>query len=545
MGQPRHLIVPNANSPELLTRLLDMVGRGVRSTRSLSEALGVEPRTVEYYSQAGEWLGFLEVGEECQLTPLGMEYVYAGKDQALVYARAVWANPLVAELLVASDDKLPSIRVVSEMISARDPNMAPTTVRRRASSLRGLIAPAIGVPRVRRRQDAHQLALPFGARLPPPPKRRLKSVGATEFNPDAYHYLLGGLYDYGELRLNQIRGLLDRAGAAHAPIGGYIRMVVERGDAERVSESLVATAAGSRRLDLLDSTSSILLSDPAYRSYLSDCLRSSSDLAAARRWRQQQSRYRSWDDRIVGHPVEPDTLLRELEEVLLERSLESFPVAVPEDERVPKTGPFLEVWAQPELRIALPPSLAGLQGGVAAINRELRAVRQSPDATRAPSLASPVRWVHGGALHPGEAPPRAVPDTRSLRLRLITNSPYVTLTVALLLIHRGQPENLRVHRSRGRWRVRWKKRNIGALLQVMDRFAARRGYTVLRRPKGGLPDAALLDMLESVGIASTLGKQAVLSERFFGQLREAPEESEVFALLRPLVQTFEDDLGAL
>ena len=132
----RHVHAPNANSPQLLTRLLEMVARGVRSTRSLQETLGVGARTVQYYTQAGQWLGFLQTDGTATLTSLGLDYVYAGRRRSQVYAAAVWAQPLAAELLAGADGRLPSLDDVMAAVMVGEPELAPATARRRASAVR-------------------------------------------------------------------------------------------------------------------------------------------------------------------------------------------------------------------------------------------------------------------------------------------------------------------------------------------------------------------------------------------------------------------------
>ncbi|MCA9568355.1 MAG: hypothetical protein KC656_10950, partial [Myxococcales bacterium] len=285
------------------------------------------------------------------------------------------------------------------------------------------------------------------------------------------------------------------------------------------------------------------------RAYLDDCRladeEAGHDRHAAIRRDQAAPRFRAWDKRLFGRPVDPATLDDDLAEVVMDRPLSAFPLAVPGIEPpVPDAGPFLERWEAPGLRVACPPTLAQLQGGVAAVNRLLREVRTQPELARVPSLVDPCDVVHGALLHPGEPAPRAVPDTRTLRSRVLMHAPYASMVAALLLVHRQQPHQLVVHRSKGRWRVRWGEEVRGPLLPFLDAFGLARGWVVARRPAGGLPDAALLDALEALGVVSVFGRQAVLSERFFGQLRTAPEESEVHARLAPLASALESWLGA-
>jgi hypothetical protein len=543
--QPRHLLIPNANSPELLARLLEMVGRGIRTARALAEALSVETRTVGYYTQAAQWLNLLDVDEPCSLTPLGVEFVFANQaDRPAIYARAVWANPVVAELLAASNDKLPSVGAITARIAQLEPEMAPSTVRRRATAIRGLLAPAIGVRRVAPPDESRQMGLPFGLPPTPPAPERLETVGQREYSPDAYRFLVASLLDHGELQLRHVRGLLDRAGADRAPIGGYIDMAIARGDAVRVGKALIASAACAARAELVESVSSIMLSDPHYRAYLEDGRLARTDRLAAARFADRARRFRGWDRRLFGRPADPETLEQDLGDVVLERSLSAFPLAVRAAEPpLVEPGPFLATWTE-GIRVACPPTLVQLQGGVAAVNRLLRDLRQNPDRARVPNLVDPTVQVHRALLSPGEPVPRAVPDTRSLRIRVLMNAPYIALCGALLLVHRQQPHRLVVHRSGGRWRVKWDGDPRGQVLPFLDDLARSLGWVVCRRAQGGLPDSALFDGLEAVGIASVIGRQAVLSERFFGQLRDAPDELEVHALLGPLAEAVEGFLVA-
>ena len=65
-------LIPNANNPRLLQRLVRLVASGIRKQRALAEVLQVELRTVHYYTQAGEWLGLLATDKEVTLTRQGV-----------------------------------------------------------------------------------------------------------------------------------------------------------------------------------------------------------------------------------------------------------------------------------------------------------------------------------------------------------------------------------------------------------------------------------------------------------------------------------------
>lgn len=529
--------LPNANSPQLLTRLLELVARGVRSTRGLQEALSVEPRTVQYYLRAAEWLGLLAT-EDCALTPLGLEYVYAGRERPRVYASAVRSNPLAAALLDAhGGEKVPTLDEVQRAVARAEPDLAPATVRRRASAVRALIAPAVGRrARARTLDDGErQLGLPLTPRATAAPPR-LGGRGSSEYDPDVYRFVFTALLDYGELSLGQLRALLDRAGADAAPLGGYVDLALARGDARRLGERLVLTADGAARSALASSTASIMLSDPGYRSWLADGI-VRDDRAAAVRREHARARYRTWDRRLVGRKVDPADMPRAISRILLDRQLDSFPVAgrtSPDPD--PVDEPFLDAFHQPGLAIALPPSLAVLQGGLTAVNRVLERARRGQDVSL-PDLAVRPVLFHGGLFHPDEPLPRSVPDTRSLRLRLLLHAPFPALTAGLLLLHRQRPDIALVRADAG-WIVRRGRRPLGPLLDVLDRFATSRGHVVARSPEG--PSAAdLITWLEAVDIVFVAGRVAVLDETFFVRLRAEAEEVELHDRLSPLAEALE------
>lgn len=522
--------IPNANSPELLARLVELVASGIRSPRALTEALGLEARTVRYYIQAAIWLGLAEEGAELALTSDGVEYVYAGSGRSRVYARVVRAHPFVTELLGRSGGRFPDVDEVAVLVGREEPELAPSTVRRRASAVRSLIAPAIG-RRARRTDEDRQLGLPFVAspRLVEAPVA--VGDGKAEHDPDVYRFVLGALLDYGELRLPQVRALLDHAGAPEAPLGGYIDLAVRRGDAIRSETHLIVTPGAISRRDLADSTASILLSDAGYRRWV---LARIEDPRAPTP--PEIRRYTTWDRRLFGGDVPPERLDDELDRVLMDRSLASFPLAVPgEDPLSLRDGCFVDRWEEEGLVLALPPSLVQLSGGVALVNRLLRKARTG-NAVGVPDLAHRAVSVHGGILSPGESLPRSVPDTRSLRLRLLASAPYVAMLMALLLLHRRQSLPVSLTMWHGGWVVRRKRQSLGTFLRVLDAFALSRGWLPCRRRTGGMEGARLLDVLETVGMLTHTGDHVVLAEGLFGQLRREAEEMEIANRLEPLVE---------
>lgn len=537
-NEPRRAGVPNANNPRLLMRLVSWLARGVRSSRALQEVLGVELRTVQYYLQAADWLGLMEPGPDHVLTVAGLDIAF-GDDPDRAYARAVWAQPFVARVMTGRGRDLPSTEDLTVAIAREEPDLAASTVRRRASSVRSLVAPAMQ-RRSRPRPESPQLGLPLAPRAPGPPPH-LQPGPVKDADPDVYAFVYNGLLDHGELTLGQLRGLLDRAGVSSLPIGGYVDLAIQRGDARREDERLVITPGGVARRAAASSTAGVILSHARYRQWLDDLAPAEAgDREAQIRRDQVAGRFRAWDQRLLGGPARPDTLSSALSRVLLDRSLDSFPMTgdagvLPE----PVEESFLDCWEQAGLVVALPPGLEALRGGLPAVNRILKAARQGVSGVGVPDVGTRPVLVHGGLLHPGEPRPRSVPDLVSLRQRVLMNVPYAAMLAGVLLLHRQQPEQLAVQKRRGSWRITRQGRSLGPALDVLDAFAESRGWIPSRRPSGGLPVADLVAGLEITGVCHALGEVVVLAERLFHRLRSDPEQMEVHALLRPLADALE------
>jgi hypothetical protein len=539
----RHHRVPNANSPQLLTRLLETVARGIRSSRGIQESLGVDVRTVQYYSQAADWLGFMDSAESYRLTSIGLEYVYAGRDRPKVYARAVWGTPFVADMMKERSG-VPTAEDIGTFICQVDPSLSESTARRRASSVRSLIGPALEFEPPHD-DGLHQLALPLPDVVHEPlPDLDLKD--RHEFNPDVYRLVWSTLLDCGELQLQQLRALLDGRGADDLAIGGALELAVERGDALRREDRLVATPASIARRELLETTASIMLSDPGYRRYLHESVEAIDERGAAVRRDRAAGRYRYWDRRLFGHSIRPERLSEDLELVLLERPLESFPLARSESWEVcPVESPFLDSWDEEGMAICLPTYLQQLHGGVARVNTSLQAARRAGGQVDLPNISTRPTVYHGGLLHPGEPLPRSVPDMRSLRLRAVMHSPYIAMLTGLLLLHRYRPEVCELVQKGRRWEIHYGQQVVGELLEVLDAFCLDVGMVVCRHRKGGLTGSQLIDIVSSLGICSCLGGLGILSERFFVLLREDAEEIEVHMLLQPLMGALDEWLTSI
>lgn len=539
-------LIPNANSPRLLVRLLELISQGVRDPRSLADLLQCELRTVHYYTQAAEWLALLEGDAEQGrpvLTRLGLELVFGGSDRPRVYARAVWGNDLVAQLM-AGRHALPDVDIIARFIQQAAPDMAPSTARRRASAVRALIAPALRHLGARRTPST-QLSLDFGAwDRPPtrPPRPELR--GFSPESPDGYRVLLRGLLDHGELTLGNLRALLDAAGGRDVALGGLVEMALRRGDAHRVGEALVASWGAVWRRDLAETVAGVALSDPRYREYLRALREAASGHpGAGARYGQLRERFAPWDRRVFGDQASPARLARDLERILLGRSIESFPLAGElGPEPGPATGCFLELLEEEGLVLALPPTLGALAEGVGALNRQLEQARQSKSGAAPPRLVDRRELVHGGLFAPGEAPARAIPDRVSLRLRALTHIPHLAMLTALLLLHR-RPSGRRAVRVReGGLEIHTGRSRLGDLLFLLDEFASEQGWLVVRRSRGGVGGETLVEVLESLGVATRLGALVVLDEEFFLRLRSNPEDQLVAEQLQPLAERLDQFL---
>ena len=96
----RASLIPNANNPRLLLRVLSMVAAGIRRPRALAEYSRSRIRTVHYYTQACEWLGLLSFDTEVHLTERGMELAFAEPHKQMeLYGQAVWSNGFAQGLL--------------------------------------------------------------------------------------------------------------------------------------------------------------------------------------------------------------------------------------------------------------------------------------------------------------------------------------------------------------------------------------------------------------------------------------------------------------
>ncbi|MCP4807691.1 MAG: hypothetical protein GY913_27100 [Proteobacteria bacterium] len=533
---PRHSLIPNANNVRILARLLELVAQGVREPRAIAEVLDCEVRTVHYYTQAGDWLSLLETDERTHrpfLTRLGMEYVYAGKNRPRVYAKAVWNNEFVRQMM---DGRrvLPETAIIARFIQQAVPDMAESTARRRATAVRSLLEPAMRYPAPASPPD--QLSLDLGLQsAPTPTEPPLDLSVGVEGSPDVYRVVLRALLDHGELSLWHIRALLDRAGGTECPVAPYVDLAIERGDAWRVGDRVVVSWGAVWRRELADTVAGVALSDPGYRAYLTLLRQAAAgDPGAAMDYIREKERYAAWDKRIFGVETRPDRLAADLDRVLLGRPIDAFPLAGETGpEPAPATGSFLGLSTDEGLVIALPPTLHELTRGVSGVNAELERARQGSGG-RLPSHLDRRELVHGGLFHPGEPRGRAVADRITLRWRALSHVPHLTLVTALLVLHRKRRGTVQVFVRDAKLELKFGRRNLGDLLFLLDEFCSEQGWLVTRRPRAGLPGSSLAAVLEALGVAVQLDSLLVLDETFFVRLQADAEDRELYDHLLPL-----------
>ena len=515
---------PFASNPRVLTRVMEHVAAGNRRVRGLAEALDLEPRVIHGYLAAGNWLGFLDAEDEPGLTRAGLVYVYAGPRRPAAWAEGVATHPWVERARAEGAEG--TSEMFSRWIRAERPELTPVDARRRGAAARRLLAPAW------RRREPRAPARQVDLGLPTvrvEAKATVDVRAGTDDSPDVYAVVLRALLDAGELSPAHVRGVLDAAGGSACGIGGAIAMAVRRGDARREGDVLVVTAGACARRELAESAVSVAFSDPDFRRWLGRPGASGAD----------DRRFRPWATRLFGaQPVE-----RGVANLLFGRSLSSFPEAG--DAGAPclaERAPFLAVTTRRDLCIAFPSSLEVVRGGVAEVNRLLRATQQQSGAARPPTAVDMRRAVHGGLMHPGEPPVRAVPDMVALRARALTRVPAFALLAAVGFLDRRGAVRMRV--AGADVKVDLPGRGTVSMDAVVDAVATARGWSVCRGPSS-LRWGAAASAATTIGLLVQLGAFLTLDEALFRRMQGDPEHRDLMEGLIPLADVIEGRLARL
>ena len=525
--------LPNANNPRVLTRLLELIAEGTRGSRALSEVLECDIRTVQYYLQAGVWLRLLDDEDLPTLTKLGLEYVFGGRRRKRVYAEAVWANTTV-QAVFGGMTKAPPAGEIAARLQRLDPTLAPTTARRRATAVRGLVSPALRFkPKVAARSE--QLGLGFPMAASSTAEQVLVDVDSVPGSLpalEAYLYVYRQLLAHGELSPGHVRALLDQAGGRDCAVGDYIDLALRRGDAWRVGEHLVVSRGAVERRELVDGVLGVAFSDPAYRSYVKLTAQIADGHNYGRLEHERgKRRFEAWDKRVFGEPLQPHRLAEHLDRILLGRPIDVYPLAERPGPELPhRAEPFLDLVEASGVALAAPPSLRVLGGGVRGVNQVLQRARA---VVSAPMPTDARVRVHGGLVAPGARPLRSVPDTVSLRLRALSHVPHLALVTALLLAHRRAGFRIALEHDESGLGVTRERERLGSLDEVLAGFCEQREW-VLSTSRYSLPATELLDLLQRLGVAVKLRTAWALNEDLFLRFREEPEDRELYGRLRPL-----------
>ena len=98
--------------------------------------------------------------------------------------------------------------------------------------------------------------------------------------------------------------------------------------------------------------------------------------------------------------------------------------------------------------------------------------------------------------------------------------------------------------DRGAWWVRSRRKRLGPVLEVLESFAAARGWHSSRLPSGRFGADALIDLLTRLGLAQRAPERVVLDDTTFHQLR-MDEEAAIGAKLEVLGRALLDHVDRL
>lgn len=157
--------IPQANSLPLFVRLMEELQRGTVEVPALSESLGIDERTVQYYLEFGRWLGFLrlEAGRHV-FTETGSGFAHSVPARGRLFAQAMFRQKLVQAISALKRDSvdahgvetLTTLEAAERAIAAMS-DLASTTVERRASGIAHMLEAAYRVARIdwRTGEEAH------------------------------------------------------------------------------------------------------------------------------------------------------------------------------------------------------------------------------------------------------------------------------------------------------------------------------------------------------------------------------------------------------
>lgn len=142
----RSVNIPQANSVETLVYLVEALRDGLRTVDELTREFDVRERTIHYYLELAEWLGFLEdrTAEVLELTEPGLRFGADPDARGGLYHDAIMQHDLVQRALERADDRgFDGLRAAfTEEIFALDV-LAEATAKRRAGAMATLVEAAV------------------------------------------------------------------------------------------------------------------------------------------------------------------------------------------------------------------------------------------------------------------------------------------------------------------------------------------------------------------------------------------------------------------
>lgn len=138
--------IPQANSVETLTYVVEAIDDGIDTVEKLVVEFDVRERTIHYYLELAEWLGFLKDRKATQfhLTKEGAHYAEDVSLRAGLYEDGVLQHPLVQRALRQAEARdYDSLRESFTEVISRGSGLAEATAKRRAGALATLLIAAL------------------------------------------------------------------------------------------------------------------------------------------------------------------------------------------------------------------------------------------------------------------------------------------------------------------------------------------------------------------------------------------------------------------
>jgi hypothetical protein len=138
--------IPQANSVETLVHVVDAIDDGLDHVAELVDEFEVRERTIHYYLELAEWLGFLKDRKATQLhlTDEGQTFARNWEERGRLYNDGVMQHELVQAALAEADDHgYDTLRRAFTSVITDMGVLAEATAKRRAGALATLVQAAV------------------------------------------------------------------------------------------------------------------------------------------------------------------------------------------------------------------------------------------------------------------------------------------------------------------------------------------------------------------------------------------------------------------